>query len=62
MSQIVFIRGEQIDLVVKNIEHIDKYLKWEKDPTIRRYRSAPHRWSEQHAVPARAAEERRKTS
>ena len=37
MSQIVFIRGEQIDLVVKNIEHIDKYLKWENDPIIRKY-------------------------
>lgn len=37
MSQMVFIQGEQIDLVVKNIEHINIYLKWENNPIIRKY-------------------------
>lgn len=37
MSQTVFIQGEQIDLVVKNIEHINIYLKWENNPIIRKY-------------------------
>lgn len=37
MSQPTLIQGEQIKLVVINIEHIDKYLKWENDPIIRKY-------------------------
>ena len=37
MSQIIFIQGEQIDLLVKNIEHINIYLKWENNPIIRKY-------------------------
>lgn len=33
----VFLKGERIDLVVKNIEHIQTYHKWVNDAVIRTY-------------------------
>jgi len=36
-ENVVFLRGEQIDLVVKNIEHINTYHKWVNDPIVRNY-------------------------
>lgn len=36
-ENVVFIQGEQIDLVVKNIEHIKIYHKWVNDPIVRTY-------------------------
>ena len=37
MSQPTLIQGEQIKLVVINIEHIKIYHKWENNPIIRKY-------------------------
>jgi len=31
-DNVVFLRGQQIDLLVKNIEHIKTYHKWANDP------------------------------
>jgi len=36
-ENVVFLRGEQIDLVVKNIEHINIYHKWVNEPIVRNY-------------------------
>ena len=36
-EHVVFLRGEQIDLVVKNIEHIKIYHKWVNNPIARIY-------------------------
>ena len=36
-ESVVFIPGEQIDLVVKNIDHIKIYLKWVNNPIVRKY-------------------------
>ena len=36
-ENVVFIRGEQIDLLVKNIEHIKIYHKWVNNPIVRTY-------------------------
>ena len=34
---VVFLPGTQIDLVVKNIEHIKTYNKWVNNPIVRNY-------------------------
>ena len=34
-ENVVFLQGEQIDLVVKNIEHINTYHKWVNNPITR---------------------------
>jgi len=36
-DNVVFLRGQQIDLLVKNIEHINTYHKWVNDPIVRNY-------------------------
>ena len=36
-ENVVFLRGEQIDLLVKNIEHINIYHKWVNNPIARTY-------------------------
>jgi len=37
MGNVVFLQGEMIDLLVKNKEHVDTYLKWINDPTIAKF-------------------------
>ena len=34
-ENVAFLRGEQIDLIVKTIEHINTYHKWVNDPIVR---------------------------
>jgi len=36
-ENVVFLRGEKIDLLVKNIEHINIYHKWVNNPITRTY-------------------------
>ena len=36
-ENVVFLQGEQIDLVVKNIDHIKIYHKWVNNPIARAY-------------------------
>ena len=36
-ESVVFLRGEQIDLVVVNIEHINIYHEWVNDPIVRKF-------------------------
>ena len=36
-ESVIFLRGEQIDLVVKTIEHIKMYHKWVNNPIVRNY-------------------------
>ena len=36
-ENVVFLRGEQIDLVVKDMEHIKIYHKWLNNPIVRKY-------------------------
>ena len=36
-ESVVFLRGEQIDLVVKNIAHSNIYLEWVNDPVVRKF-------------------------
>lgn len=38
-ENVVFIQGEQIDLLVKNIEHVKIYHKWVNNPIVRKYLS-----------------------
>ena len=36
VENVVFIRGEQIDLLVKDIKHIKIYHKWVNYPAVRK--------------------------
>ena len=36
-ESVIFLRGEQIDLVIKTIEHIKMYHKWVNNPIVRNY-------------------------
>ncbi len=38
-EKVVFIQGEQIDLLVKNIDHSKIYHKWVNNPIVRKYLS-----------------------
>jgi len=38
-ENVIFIQGEHIDLLVKNIENVKLYHKWVNNPVVRKYLS-----------------------